>query len=332
MSVIDDFCADYHTYHSISPARRERQRAVLRRLVRHAGAAEEIDAQAVRAYLTSRLESGSAPTTVRLELNAIRPFFRWCWQQQIIDAERWMQMGELRAPRAAGRDGVPRPYSRDELDRFWSELDETWPRAEGRFVARFERGTSPWRRVRVHGGRLQREAIATLAVYGGLRMGEIFRLKFEDMHPDNSVVIATSRKNERSEWTPRGVPMFSPMRTAIEEWFAFRALLTPAHESPWLSMWALAGTERSDPLSWKRFQVLMSKLGTGWEFHRFRHTAATEMLRAGMSLEQVSKILGHANLQQTLGYAQLVHRDLIAAAEKADARFELAVGPTKEAA
>ena len=38
--------------------------------------------------------------------------------------------------------------------------------------------------------------------------------------------------------------------------------------------------------------------------HRFRRTAATNALRRGMPLEQVSKMLGHSNINVTTIYAQ----------------------------
>ena len=44
--------------------------------------------------------------------------------------------------------------------------------------------------------------------------------------------------------------------------------------------------------------------------HRFRRTSATLALRRGMSIEQVSKILGHASMNTTTLYANSTHDDL----------------------
>jgi site-specific recombinase XerD len=63
-----------------------------------------------------------------------------------------------------------------------------------------------------------------------------------------------------------------------------------------------------------------------WHYHRFRHTAATEWLRAGVPLEHVSKLLGHANLTQTLVYAELVREDVARDVRRAEADFVTAVG------
>jgi site-specific recombinase XerD len=44
--------------------------------------------------------------------------------------------------------------------------------------------------------------------------------------------------------------------------------------------------------------------------HRFRHTYATELLRNGISLPALAKILGHRSIEMTLQYAQLVQEDV----------------------
>ena len=44
--------------------------------------------------------------------------------------------------------------------------------------------------------------------------------------------------------------------------------------------------------------------------HQFRHTYATEMLRAGVSLPSVMKLLGHASLNMTMIYVEVVMDDL----------------------
>ena len=44
--------------------------------------------------------------------------------------------------------------------------------------------------------------------------------------------------------------------------------------------------------------------------HRFRRTAATNALRRGMPLEQVSKMLGHANITVTTIYASSTHDEI----------------------
>jgi integrase len=44
--------------------------------------------------------------------------------------------------------------------------------------------------------------------------------------------------------------------------------------------------------------------------HRLRHTFATEMLRLGISLPALMKLLGHKDIRMTLRYVQVTQQDL----------------------
>src|SRR6202521_1857250 len=53
--------------------------------------------------------------------------------------------------------------------------------------------------------------------------------------------------------------------------------------------------------------------GTGIQLanpHRFRHTFASDMIRAGMSLPALMQLMGHADMQTTLLYVQLTPQDV----------------------
>ena len=44
--------------------------------------------------------------------------------------------------------------------------------------------------------------------------------------------------------------------------------------------------------------------------HRFRHTYASDMVTAGVSLPALMQLMGHANIQTTLVYVQLTPQDV----------------------
>ena len=44
--------------------------------------------------------------------------------------------------------------------------------------------------------------------------------------------------------------------------------------------------------------------------HRFRHTFASDMVRAGVSLPALMKLMGHANIQTTLVYVDVTPLDV----------------------
>jgi site-specific recombinase XerD len=44
--------------------------------------------------------------------------------------------------------------------------------------------------------------------------------------------------------------------------------------------------------------------------HRFRHTFASDMIRAGMSLPALMQLMGHSDIQTTLRYVQVTPQDV----------------------
>lgn len=328
--VIDRFCADYHGYNDISPARRVMQRRVLTQFAATVeGGLLAAGPNDLRDYLASLIASGLKPTTVGRIRNAIRPFYRWAWQRELVTADLLMGIRDVEAPRGS-RNGVPRPYTRKELAQFWLDLDATYPRVEEKWVVRWRAGRSPWRRVQSHAFRLQVEAIVALALYGGVRRAEMYALTLDDMHYDNEYVVVTgARKNPEAEVRQRAVPMVEPMRDAIEAWLDFRADMAPGHDSPWLSCWR---GDRLKPMRAARFNSLLGTIGPGYELHRLRHTAATEMLRSGYAIQEVQKIMGHTRIQQTLEYAQLLNEDVLKAAARSGGEFAANIARTRAAA
>ena len=44
--------------------------------------------------------------------------------------------------------------------------------------------------------------------------------------------------------------------------------------------------------------------------HRFRHTFASDIIRAGLSLPALMQLMGHADIQTTLHYVQVTPQDV----------------------
>lgn len=75
------------------------------------------------------------------------------------------------------------------------------------------------------------------------------------------------------------------------------------------------GRSEGKPLSSRTVERILKDIGeragvSNVHAHRFRRTAATMALRRGMSLEMVSKMLRHNNLQTTMKYLDLTEEEL----------------------
>ena len=78
------------------------------------------------------------------------------------------------------------------------------------------------------------------------------------------------------------------------------------------------GQAWSYPAVYDLVRRLRAKTGVDFGPHWFRHSAATRLLRDGVSAEVVSKLLGHSSVTTTLAiYGHLTAEDARAALEKA---------------
>lgn len=317
--VFDRFAHEYQQFHGMSEARRVRQLKELRAFADHAGK-DILDCSGtdLGAYLADLVGRGLHVNTVRKRGNYIRPFYSFAYEKDLITGERLMAIRAVKNPKGSSGRATPKPYSSKELSRWRRDLDERYPLLPDYRLSYFLSGRSKYSRGATHVQRVQIEAIVSLALYCGLRRKEIFDLTIDDMHPDNAYVVVRSGKGGK----PREVPHTKHSRAKIEEWLKLREWMNPPHDQPWLSC---SPYQKEDgwlrPIRWKRFELLLTTVGN-YQFHRFRHTAATNWLRAGMPLEVVSRLLGHANVTQTLGYAEIVRDDIVAQVEKLEDTFE----------
>jgi site-specific recombinase XerD len=340
MTHIDDFCRDHHERENIGERRRKAQRLTLTQLeawlTSRGRALLEIDEGDFRDWSTELRASNSA-ATVRWKMMMIRPFLRWAWRKSLIGTDRYLRLMDVEPPRGANVKGLPRPYSRPEIQDFWRDVEATFGTVDPKYLRRFARGTSQYKRVRQHARRLQVEAIASLGLHCGLRRHEIRAASLDDLHHDNAYIpVAGKRDANTGEIKYRQVPYAEAARRRVTAWLKFREQLGPEHDHPWLSLhWNNEGPLTA--LSETRFNLLLNGVGRGWELHRLRHTCATERLRAGMNIEALKEFLGHATIQQTLAYAKIIRADVLAQAEETDGALEDALEPppvddTKKAA
>jgi integrase len=315
---LEQFEREYLDYHQISLGRRQQQRVVLRALSAHAEKSLiECGPSEIKAYLSGELARGLHPNTVQKQLRMLTPYFQWAWETKLISADDLMGIRAIKAPRGA-RPGLPRPYSRKEILQLWADLETKYPNCEQKFWDRWRRGTSRFKRVRSEAMQIQIRAIISLALYCGLRRNEIYRATIDDIHYDNQYVVVRHGKDGRN----REVPHTAASREAVKAWIELRTELKPPHDKTWLSL-ARADFDLN-PLNEDRMKMLLSTVGP-WKLHRLRHTAGTEWLRATKRVEIVQRLLGHASLQQTLGYAEIVRDDLHEAVAKAEEKFMEAI-------
>jgi integrase len=338
-SSIARFISWQRDFNGVSDDRLRSQAAVLAGIeTLVGGSADSCTSQQFAAYLEGLSASGLAPNTVRKQANMARPFFKWAWREGLIDADRAMRLAEVRNPAGSTGMSKPNPYSRREIEQLWRDLDTTYPRTTDGMLRRWQRGTSAWPRVWRHAAGLQAEAIFLLALHAGMRKDEIYRSEIDDIHFDLEYVVVHGAAKGASggDYRVREVPMTEDLRAAMCRWLEFRTLLKLTHDRPWLVLNPRAHPNSTipgllfDPISERGMARVAGDLGKGYQLQRLRHTCATEWLRAGVKLELVSQLLGHATISQTLAYAKIVPDDVGRATRQAESNFSRAT--TRKAA
>lgn len=134
--------------------------------------------------------------------------------------------------------------------------------------------------------------IVRLALDTGLRRGELLALEWRDIDAGRGVVIVRKSKAKR----PREVPL-------TPESHAMLAAMRDRRTIP------IKGPDRVFhwiPLSWSQhFRNAWTKAATaaeypGLRFHDLRHTFASTLVRAGVPIPTVAKLLGHTTPQMVL--------------------------------
>jgi integrase len=138
-------------------------------------------------------------------------------------------------------------------------------------------------------------SLVELAIHTGLRRGEQFRLRWEDVDFQNRIITV----HGKGGWV-RHIPMNDkvmeilrrlPGRMKSEWLFPSKTNLTPLDAGTWVHGF---------------FKPSIKKVGlNGFRWHDLRHSFASRLVMKGNDLKTVQELMGHRNIEMTLRYAHL---------------------------
>jgi integrase len=137
------------------------------------------------------------------------------------------------------------------------------------------------------------EALAVLVLFCGVRQGEALALRWRDLDLRAGTLTVSDSKTDAGR---RTFPLPATVVASLRE----HKMATTHKRSDDLVFATKNGTaiDRRNALRWWHDLTERAEVGRR-RFHASRHTAATLMLNAGVPLEVVSSILGHAGLSIT---------------------------------
>ncbi|AFM23709.1 tyrosine-type recombinase/integrase [Desulfomonile tiedjei] len=146
----------------------------------------------------------------------------------------------------------------------------------------------------------QIERMARMSLYGGFRLGELFKLTWGNVDLKNGIIMIQDTKNSESR------PIFttSKIRAVLDE-------LTPGEPDE-----LVFTTKQGRSIQWlsKTFGVVLQELGLNRNvtdrrekvcFHTLRHTFASWAVMAGIPIYTLAKTLGHRTTTMTVRYSHL---------------------------
>lgn len=249
---------------------------------------QAIDQDRVISFIEQQKAAALSPASLRRRAAALRGFCRWLLSQGLLVADPWSG-----ASLALGRSRrLPRILAAHELDR----LIEFLARAANVDVGRPPDIRSVEKRPHESTTLL---AVA-LMVATGVRVNESVSIRYQDINlPGRALRLVGKGRRERQVFLPN-------------DWIAgLTSAYIEARSSLGVEHSRLLFNLRFEPLTPPAMRSRLAKaahsagLETHVTPHMLRHTAATQLIEAGVDIRYIQRLLGHASLSTTEIYTHV---------------------------
>ncbi|SCY54362.1 tyrosine-type recombinase/integrase [Alkaliphilus peptidifermentans] len=150
---------------------------------------------------------------------------------------------------------------------------------------------------------LKHKAILTTTYSAGLRVSEVCNLKISDIDSGNMQIHIHDAKGNKDRYSLLGKANLLVLREYFKVY----------RPSDWLFPNELTLAPLSVRTIQKVFQDAKDKAGIikDVSIHSLRHSFATHLLKSGVDLVYIQKLLGHTNIQTTSIYLHLTSKDIL---------------------
>jgi integrase/recombinase XerD len=241
----------------------------------------QIDRDDVRGYARTLLDSRNLKeTTVRRHIATLKVLFRWMEREELIRLSLFHGMDlSIRIPRL-----LPRALSAEEMCLLLRRTERE-PRGLASQIH--------------HDARLMHFVVVALFTTG-LRVGELVAVCLADMSERETAILVRGKgRRERRVFLPG-----REARAVLARYLAARvATCTPIDQL----LVTANGVAVTTQYVRKRLRELARSAGIGRRItpHMLRHTAATQLLEAGVDIRFVQTLLGHTSIATTQIYAEV---------------------------
>jgi len=235
------------------------------------------------AYLDERIRTGIHPSTTNLELAALKHFVHFLQDNERAVCERFLRVDYLddghNLPKDVPLDGLRKLQTAVQAESVSSNAG----------MSRLGRMDLAW---------------FLLMLHCGLRSGEIRNLKMKDIEWDARRLRIEQSKGLKD----RQIYLTEAVLGALRAYLAVRG---PAEALP-ENVFIFRHAALSRTYCFQRMKTYGLRCGVKAAPHQLRHSCATLLLNAGAPALSLQMILGHKQIDTTLGYARLYDGTLAA--------------------
>ena len=229
---------------------------------------EEITRGDLGAFIEHEQDRGLKPATVRCRLDFLKAFIRYQIEKEIMPAEILSKRMIIKVP-----DSLPKAMETDDEAKLLSVIKN-----------------------------VRNRAMILLLLRTGMRIGELLNTQVQDLHlTEQKIDIWEAQKTRIG----RVVYFSKDAANALKAWLKQRA--------PEKSLVFYAC--KRDTLTYAGARLMFCKYlekakidRKGYTLHCLRHTNASSLLNAGISLECLRELLGHTSVEVTRRYARLTNK------------------------
>lgn len=148
---------------------------------------------------------------------------------------------------------------------------------------------------------LKHRIVLTLIYSAGLRVSEAVKLKLEDIDFERKTLMVRNGKGKKDRCLPLSTVLAKGLHTYLQ---TFKP-----------QTWLLNSNTRGKPYSTRSVQAVMQQamlkanIAKSASVHSLRHSFATHLLENGVNIVSVQALMGHAKIETTLVYLQLLALD-----------------------
>jgi integrase/recombinase XerD len=259
MGIHRDAMKQEMTLRGFSPRTQKAYLSWMRRLVKHSRVpADQISEIQLRDFVVQLAEGKLSSATINQAISACGFFFR-----HVLPREWKMEMHYQRVPQR-----LPVTLSLEEVRRLLNATET-----------------------------LRERAAMEIAYSGGLRLGEVLRLKVSDIDSSRMIIRVEQGKGKKDRNVMLAASLLETLRAYWKQ------------ERP--RVWLFPGPDGQHSLNPTIFQRAFvvakraARIEKAVSFHSLRHSFATHLMESGVSVRTIQALLGHRSLETTQRYTHV---------------------------